>query len=556
MEAVTATQWKMMRCPVASVTGPDLTMQDPCWHNANVFQGQASRWSFRLLSWLENAREFLDQPGEWYLDEAAGWLYYIPRPGEELATAAVELPVLEVLLEGAGTPGRPVEHLRFEGLTFTHATWLGPSGPEGYAADQGGFHLAGGEHPPNSIGHDENVTRTPGNVRFRYAREIEFRGNAFERLGSVALDFDTGSQLNVIVDNRFEDLSSGAIQMGGVTKADHHPDSRAGVTRDNLIAGNLLAGRAGDVAAGRRADRLERRLGEEAGGGGKHLLHRRRQPLRHPVRERLLGQPAGGHRLRPLRPAGGRAAGADSPASLPCLPGRPLPARPSAEETSQVDEGPVEGLGSGAAPACLSRPLSSTWARGPRGRQSNPDEDRQDRIPPRPPDVDDRFDHPRPGGPGQAGPGAHRRAGPLLLHSRVYFTADIDLAYVDRDALDAALRELDFVRKGRYSVHEGLDLAVEAPASELTGEDAPRESVEIEGGLRCMRCVVIGLEDLILDRMNACRHRKSEVDCEMAELLVVRYREELDWVYLEKRAALQENDTLEELRRLKERKAP
>ena len=71
-----------------------------------------------------------------------------------------------------------------------------------------------------------------------------------------------------------------------------------------------------------------------------------------------------------------------------------------------------------------------------------------------------------------------------------------------------------------------------------------------------MRCVVIGLEDLILDRMNACRHRKSEVDCEMAELLVVRYREELDWVYLEKRAALQENDTLEELRRLKERKAP
>ena len=96
-------------------------------------------------------------------------------------------------------------------------------------------------------------------------------------------------------------------------------------------------------------------------------------------------------------------------------------------------------------------------------------------------------------------------------------------------------------------------MAVEAPASELAGADAPRETVELEGGLRC---VVIGLEDLIIDRLNACKHLKSEVDCEMTELLIVRYRQELDWVYLEKRAALQENDTLAELRTLKDRKSP
>jgi len=135
----------------------------------------------------------------------------------------------------------------------------------------------------------------------------------------------------------------------------------------------------------------------------------------------------------------------------------------------------------------------------------------------------------------------------------VFFTADIDLAYADRDALDKALRELDFVKKGRYWVHDGLDMAVEAPASDLAGEDAAREIVELEGGLRC---VVIGLEDLIIDRMNACKHWKSEVDCEMTELLIMHYRQELDWVYLEKRAALQENDTLTELRALKDRQAP
>ena len=243
IEAVTVTQWKMMRCPVRSIVGPDVAMQDPCWTNANVFQappGQQPLWNFRLLSRFENAYEFLDRPGEWYLDSAAGWLYYIPLVGEDLATAVVELPVLEVLIEGRGERGRPVSHIRFEGLAFAHATWLGPSGPDGYAADQSGFHLVGEGHEPNIIGHDEHVVRTPGNLRFRYAQHVEFRDNDFVHLGGVGLDFDTGSQHNAIVDNRFEDISSAGIELGGVSREDHHPDHPEQVTRDNRISNNLV----------------------------------------------------------------------------------------------------------------------------------------------------------------------------------------------------------------------------------------------------------------------------------------------------------------------------
>jgi hypothetical protein len=134
----------------------------------------------------------------------------------------------------------------------------------------------------------------------------------------------------------------------------------------------------------------------------------------------------------------------------------------------------------------------------------------------------------------------------------VYFTADIDLAYADQDALDEVLQELGFVKKGRYWAHTGLDIAVEVPASSLADEQAPRETVELERGLSC---VVIGLEDLIIDRMNACKHWESEVDCEMTELLIARYGKEIDWAYLEKKAALPENDTLAELRALKGRGA-
>lgn len=132
----------------------------------------------------------------------------------------------------------------------------------------------------------------------------------------------------------------------------------------------------------------------------------------------------------------------------------------------------------------------------------------------------------------------------------VYFTADIDLAYADRESLDAVLNSLDFHKKGRYWVSEDLDIAIEVPASQLAGEDSPIEIVELGEGLKCK---VLGLEDLIIDRLNACKHGKSEIDCEMAELLVHRYKDELDWRYLEKKASLPENDTLREMRSLKEK---
>mgnify|MGYP001595250704 CR=1 FL=1 len=137
----------------------------------------------------------------------------------------------------------------------------------------------------------------------------------------------------------------------------------------------------------------------------------------------------------------------------------------------------------------------------------------------------------------------------LAYYSReVYFTADIDLAYGDREALDQVLKSIGFRRQGRYWVHEGLKLAVEAPASNLAGDEAPVETVELGEGLRC---TIIGIEDLIIDRLNACKHWKSEIDCEMAALLVNRYVADLDWNYVERKAALPENDTVKELRDIK-----
>ncbi|MDI7258688.1 MAG: hypothetical protein QME90_02075 [Thermodesulfobacteriota bacterium] len=137
----------------------------------------------------------------------------------------------------------------------------------------------------------------------------------------------------------------------------------------------------------------------------------------------------------------------------------------------------------------------------------------------------------------------------LSYYSReVFFTADIDLAYADREALDAVLKEIGFDKKGRYWVNEELGMAIESPASILAGEDAPIEIVEFGEDLQCK---IIGIEDLIIDRLNACKHWKSQIDCEMAELLIRRYQKELDWDYTQKKAIAPHNDTLSDLLELR-----
>jgi hypothetical protein len=183
-----------------------------------------------LPAWLENAYELLDSEGEWYLDRGAGVLYYKPRAGEDLAAAQVVAPRLETLVLAGGSADAPVEHLRFEGLTFTYAGWLGPSTSDGYVGLQTGYHFTGSP---------EHLVAMPAHLDFRAAREVRFERDVFEHLGADALHFGQGSQGDSVVGCRFEDVSGAAIHLGDVEEpepADPRRRNREITVQNNYIA--------------------------------------------------------------------------------------------------------------------------------------------------------------------------------------------------------------------------------------------------------------------------------------------------------------------------------
>ena len=113
-----------------------------------------------------------------------------------------------------------------------------------------------------------------------------------------------------------------------------------------------------------------------------------------------------------------------------------------------------------------------------------------------------------------------------------YATSDMDLALPATAEVDAAFDRLGFEKEGRYWLRSDLDLLVEAPApAGLPGEDAPRTEVDIDG----MRVVIIGIEDLLLDRLRAWVHWQSREDERWARRLALLHSDRIDWSYLRAR---------------------
>jgi len=216
VEIVGFSEWRDYHCPVAGITATELTVEEPCWEFANTEPPIGD------LGYVENARELLDEPGEWYHDRQAGQLFYLPRPAEDLSSAEVVVGGTEQLIVATDT-----HDIRIEGLTFAHTGWERPNGPNGYAPIQTGQLLA-----------PDDLVAVPGAVQLTNAFEIDLTGNTFTRLGTAGLVIDGGSRQVSVTGNRFADVASHGVSIGTIDDEETTDVDR--MHRDILVSNNVI----------------------------------------------------------------------------------------------------------------------------------------------------------------------------------------------------------------------------------------------------------------------------------------------------------------------------
>ncbi|MFQ6130435.1 MAG: right-handed parallel beta-helix repeat-containing protein [Armatimonadota bacterium] len=153
-----------------------------------------NRWGPNQRYHVENFREALDAPGEWFLDRQ-GTLLYKPLPGEDMATAEVIAPVLEQFVRFVGEPelGLPVEHITLRGLAFRHGQYLLPE--EGHSDPQAAVTI-------------------PAMIMADGARNIAIERCEVAHIGTYGLWFRRGCRDCRVVQTHFHDLGAGGVRIG------------------------------------------------------------------------------------------------------------------------------------------------------------------------------------------------------------------------------------------------------------------------------------------------------------------------------------------------------
>ena len=173
---------------------------------------------------IENVREALDEPGEWYLERPIGLLTYLPKPGENPASTEMTAPRTSqlLLLEGDAEKDEWVQHVTFRGITFAHTNWVTP--PEGNSFPQA----------------EANITAA---IAATGTRHCVFESCDVKLTGGYGMELGASCQFNRIDDCEFVNLGAGGIKIGGkVSGGVPLPRQESELASDNVVRNCLFQG--------------------------------------------------------------------------------------------------------------------------------------------------------------------------------------------------------------------------------------------------------------------------------------------------------------------------
>ncbi len=223
VEAVIFYHWDIGRGKISAGNGDNLKTQSPMGQTDHEF----SRVAAGNSAFLENAYEFIDQPGEWYYDQVKSRLYLKldsnDNPNEK---ARLLVPVTRQLINVVGTSNSKVTNLHFYGITFENTDW--DYGSVGFSGVQAGHYLLDGT----------KYSVIPGAVHFENVTNSSFKFNFVNNIGSSGITLGKGVQGFDIENNEFIGIGANCVHVG------YNPDrghlggdwSQQIINRDGVIS--------------------------------------------------------------------------------------------------------------------------------------------------------------------------------------------------------------------------------------------------------------------------------------------------------------------------------
>ncbi|KAM7192178.1 xylanase A [Rhypophila sp. PSN 637] len=240
--------------PIQSVKNRELVMKQNSWFHNNWGYDHISKPNADFGVWMQNALALLVEGGQFFLDSAAGKVYYKPLAGENMATSKAYLGVLEALVTIGGTSyGTPAQNIYFKDVSFAHTTWNQVTAI-GYIDQQTGG---------NICETDRNYDRSNfesarmwwcqmlSAVQVSAAKNIGFTGGNFTQLGAggVGIGNDANAHLSgvglgasrvSVRDAYFTQIMGNSITAGGIRPDAHHPPDNRMINQYIDITGNIF----------------------------------------------------------------------------------------------------------------------------------------------------------------------------------------------------------------------------------------------------------------------------------------------------------------------------
>ena len=175
--------------------------------------------------YVENVKELLDVPGEWFFDKKLKEINYIPANGiGDPNQANIEVPIINQLVDVRGKNGQPVRNLRFYGLIFEGAI-------TGKSVNKINTDGVDGE-----TGVLETPAASNSAVSFEFAHACEFVDGEIRSCNGTGISVKQGCYQTQILRNRFETLDNGGISVIGAA----NPGNGKEIIRETTISYNEL----------------------------------------------------------------------------------------------------------------------------------------------------------------------------------------------------------------------------------------------------------------------------------------------------------------------------